>query len=188
MEKKYSIVSVNGKDGQPSLRCKSHRVSFIWSVEKIENLIQEMLVWMNEDANNIFVQEYLIKQGWYPNLITDKIRSFQKQDPIPDLTEIYRLYSIAKKMQEMKLLKGGLTKKYDPTITKLSLSHHHAYKEHIEQAAQGGFFFQQNILNANLQDKSAADLARNYQQIVRNLPGSQSVPLPRSDEIREDTE
>jgi len=160
-----------------------------WTVEAVENLIKEMIAWLSEpEGDNIFPGEFMVKKGYYPNLISGKIKAFQNENPAPDLTEIYRLYSIAQKISEMKLVKKGLTKKYDPTITKLVLSNKYGYREGIEQAARGGLFFQQNILNPAIQDKSAAELARNYQQIVRSLPGSQSIPLPGTEEISADIE
>ncbi len=183
MEKKYSIVL---RDGKP--HCVSTRTPTKWSVQKVEELIKECIEWMTAEQDNIFVEEFLVKQGWYPSLITIKIKAFQKLKPVPDLTEIYRLYSIVKKIQEMKLLKGGLTKKYDATITKLTLSHHHEYRDRIDQGANSTYFFQQNVLNQDVQGKSAAELARRYQQIIRSLPGSQSIPLPGATEIPADIE
>jgi len=180
-------VCINGK-----LTCRTTRLPYKWTIERIEDVLHEMIAWMNEEQDNLFPTEFLIKQGYSPDLIAQKIRAWERMDPKdrPDLTEIYRLYSMVKKTSEMKTLKGGLTKKYDSAITKLTLSHHHGYREHIEQGAAGqSYIFQQNIINQNNdKTKSAADHARDYQQLVRGLPGGQPVPLQGPEEIRADIE
>jgi hypothetical protein len=187
MEKKYEIVL---RDGKPI--CKTTKLSTKWTPARIEEILRDMIAWMNdpEHPHNIFQTEYLLTKGLYPNFISGKIRTWEKMEEKdrPDLTEIYHLCSMAKKTSEMKVLKGGLLKKYDPTIAKLTLSQHHGYKERIEQGANNNFYVQQNILNANLQNRSATEIARRYQQNVRNLPGSQSIPLPGAEEISADIE
>jgi len=187
MERRSEIVLRNGK-----LTTKTTRLPTKWTVERIQGILTEMLEWMREDNDNLFPSEFLLKNGYSHDLITQKIRVWERMDERdrPDLTEIYRLYSMAKKTSEMKTLKGGLTKKYDSAITKLTLSHHHGYREHIEQGAAGSsYIFQQNIINQNNdKTKSAADHARDYQQLVRGLPGGKPVSLQGPDEICADIE
>ena len=183
MKRKYKMILKNGK-----LSCKAQTLPYKWTLERVEQLLNDMIEWMKA-PDNLFPKEYLVKRGLYPGLIADKIRRWERmnEEDRPNLTEIYRLYSIVKATSEMKVLKGGLTKKYDPTITKLALSHHHGYGNHLEQGATGSIVFQQNILNAEVnKTKSDVEIIRNYQSLVRGLSSSESSQVQEPTEIRAD--
>ena len=101
-----------------------------WTEQEALKILNELLDWLKEktkksESNNLFVQDFLvIEKDLSPtlfNYLSDKHSS------------VSRLYKKAKKIQEMKLVKLGLSNKFSATITKFVLTNHHNYRDKIDQ-------------------------------------------------------
>jgi len=93
-----------------------------YTKEWLEKEAQAFLDWM-ELPDSIFFKSFAIERGYSPQRLTE----FADQSNV--FAEVLKR---AKGWQESKLVKGGLRKEYDSSITKFVLVNHHGYKEKSE--------------------------------------------------------
>ena len=94
-----------------------------WTLESAMELGHGLLDWMEEDGN-MFYQEYLcVANDYYEDLIGYLCKKFNP---------FLELIKKAEKIQEMKLVKGGLDGKTHPAMTIFVLKNHHEYKDKKE--------------------------------------------------------
>lgn len=109
---------------------KDYQPAEKWTEEKALEMGQELLDWLDiptieGEANNVFIDDFLyIEKGYYTTLFNYLMKKF---------SSVSSLHKVAKKKQEMKLAKLGLTSKFNPAITKFVLTNHHDYKDKIDQ-------------------------------------------------------
>ena len=78
--------------------------------------------WM-QLPDSVFFKSFAIDRGYSPQRFVE----FAEQSKV--FAEVYRK---AKEWQECKLAVGGLTKKYEPSLTKFLLANQHGYREKSE--------------------------------------------------------
>lgn len=100
-----------------------------WNEENALQLGEQLITWISEETKeNIFFEYFLtVDKGLYPELIaylSGKFSSFLK------------LVNLAKKIQEMKMVKYGVADKLNASMTKFVLANHHDYKEKKQVESQ----------------------------------------------------
>lgn len=92
--------------------------NYKWTEERLKGMLEEFLVWMADDEN-LLPSEFFWKKG----IKCDKIRTVcGKYPPLLDA------YDWAKDGQRHRLIKGGLTNKYNAALTKFILVNNHGFK------------------------------------------------------------
>ena len=125
-----------------------------WTEKKALELGEEMINWLNEtdvdgkDMGNVLFEEFLIiKKKLYPEIIAylkDKFTSFLK------------LYKIARKTQEVKISKYGLSRSMDSSMCKFLLSATHGLTEKTEVAEKSEVVISKetiNLIKGELEDE-----------------------------------
>jgi len=184
MEEKSRISVASGKP-----RAVTYGRGDAKTVEELQKVCQELIDWMLEDGDNLFIDEFFVKHNYRPGWVALQIKRLRKNGTVEDeLSSVMEMYLVAHKIQELKLAKGGLKGDFNPLICKLMLSHHHRYKEFLDNASSGNPVFNQYVTNVSIQNKSAEEIARNYTNLVRGLSSGQPLSLPRPEEIPADIE
>lgn len=98
--------------------------SISWSDETIQLIIDGLIEWLLKDPDNIFIGEFLVNEVGISSL-----RFLEKLRERPYLGKEYRK---VKDIQEYKLLKDGLLKRYDSSLVKFVLSNKFNYAEKAE--------------------------------------------------------
>lgn len=96
-----------------------------WNNQLIEAEGIELLAWLERDGN-VFAKEFANQRGYHSSRFTEwcqQSKTFQL------------IYSRAKEIQEVKLLKGGLHGTHKEQMSKFVLVNHHDYKEKSELSA-----------------------------------------------------
>ena len=160
-----------------------------WTVERALALVSECRDWLN-GQDNYFLQEFLIKKGHPYNCFNTLLRNFRRSKeakPDLDFSEYEIAYKTLIKIQELKLVKSGLNGKHNPVVTNHILSVYHGFRKREEERALAGQI-NFNIMNVSIQNKSAAELARDYQSLIRGVSPGESPSIQGPREIRADIE
>lgn len=99
----------------------------IWPEAKALQLCDDLIAWMKADAKNILWEKFLVfEKGLYKEVLAYLYSQY------PSVAE---KIDFAKKMQELKIIEGGLSKDLDKTISIFLLKTQHGYVEtqHIQQ-------------------------------------------------------
>ena len=99
-----------------------------WTEEALIQLGNELIEWLSvegEPGENVFFGEFLIKRGFYNDLI-NKYTSESKA--------FFEIIQTAKKIQEYKLAKGGLTGKHRDAMSIFLLKNYHNMADRVEQS------------------------------------------------------
>lgn len=107
---------VNGK-----LFEKGNKAAEKWTEEDATKLGNELIEWMYSSADNIFFEEFLLGKRLYRG----KIRKLRDRFPSFGI-----LIEEAKQIQENKIVKGGLKRKFSEGMSKfLLINNHDGYSE-----------------------------------------------------------
>ena len=99
-----------------------------WTEKKALELGDGLLKWLKE-PDNIFYEEYLIiEKGLYTELLQYLAKKF---------SSFLNLMGHAKKIQEIKLLKGGVKADLSSAMTKFVLINNHGFKSTNEEKPDG---------------------------------------------------
>jgi hypothetical protein len=98
-----------------------------WTDEKLIELAQELIDWLYEDMDNVFIQEFLIKKGLYKQFVSEHCLKNK---------EFSELLKIARETQEVKILKLAAMNRINTAIACFTLKNHHGYADKIEQTIE----------------------------------------------------
>jgi len=109
---------ISPKDGKQF--DEGNKIAEKWTEEKAMALGNALVMWLRDDPKNIFYDEYLvIEQGLYPAVTSYLAKKY---------SSFFNLMELAKKIQEIKLIKWGTAKQLSSAMTKFILINNHGYK------------------------------------------------------------
>jgi hypothetical protein len=92
-----------------------------WTEERLVALGEGLIEWLNEADENIFLDEYLVKNDLYAELLSQQIDTSN---------EFAQLIKKAKKIQESKIAKFAFSGKKNPVFGMFLLKCKHGYSEY----------------------------------------------------------
>ncbi len=99
---------------------KGDKIAEKWTEQEAIKLAEELLAWIKEPDHTFYEDFLCVENDYYPELISYLSNKFS-----PFLNLIKR----AKKIQEMKLIKLGISDKVATTMSIFCLKNHHDYKD-----------------------------------------------------------
>jgi len=94
-----------------------------WTEEALVKLGLDLLAWMEKDESNLFFKEFLTEQDLFDDMISDH------EGDSDNFTELIKK---ARKIQEVRLAKLGLTSRSGSSMAIFLLKNNHGYSDRME--------------------------------------------------------
>jgi hypothetical protein len=98
-----------------------------WTDEKLIEVAEELISWLNSDIDHVFMQQFLIGKRLYKQFVSEHCLKNNR---------FSELIKIAKEIQEVKLLILSSTNRINTGIACFVFKNHHAYADKIEQTIE----------------------------------------------------
>lgn len=115
--KGHPNYDVEGKAGRPQK----------YSTEYIEQLADELLIWIKIDSN-FWLKDFCLEKGIDPRLMSEWAKENER---------FSEAHSLGKSFQESRIFKGSMLKTFDSGMSKFALTVNHGWIDKVETKVSG---------------------------------------------------
>ena len=99
-----------------------------YTTEYIEQLADELIVWIKADNNNFWVKDFCLEKDIDPRLMTEWAKENER---------FSEAHSFAKAFQESRIFKGSMLNAFNSTMSKFALTNNHGWVDKAETKISG---------------------------------------------------